>query len=216
MAALTKHTRNLVSIFLAVMTAAPFLDAQDGAFPRVGSGASREDIVSAGQIYLLRPSDLIYFAVFNEPDLTKEVRVEANGEIRLHLIGSVEVAGLSLEDAQEKVRRLYDRDYLVNPQISMQVLEYAPRRVQVLGEVNRPGFVPIPPDRGLTLIEAITGANGFRPAANKRKVSLKRELPNGTSEVIEVNVDRLMQDRESKDIPLRDGDTIFVRESILG
>ena len=48
-----------------------------------------------------------------------------------------------MREAQDIIRELYDRDYLVNPQINITVLEYAKVSVNVLGAVNQPGAVLI-------------------------------------------------------------------------
>jgi len=163
--------------------------------------------------YVLRPTDLLHVEVFQEPDLEKKVRVEADGTIVLPLIGKVIVGGKTLSDAQDYIQRLYDKDYIVNPQVNLLILEYSPRRIQVLGQVNKPGFVDIPPEEQITVTQAISGAMGFTRLANENDVQIRREDENGKIQVIVVDVREILTNPQAKDIQLRDKDVVFVRES---
>ena len=168
-----------------------------------------------GNNYILRPSDLIQLQIFQEPDLDKQVRIEADGTIVLPLINRVMVGGLTISEAQSRIRELYDRDYLVNPQISLLVIEYHVRKVDVLGQVNQPGPVEIPHDKVLTLVEAISLAKGFNRLAKRSAVQVTRVSKDGKKEVITLNADKMMGNTESADYILRDGDSVFVPERLL-
>ncbi len=96
---------------------------------------------SAKSDYVLQASDLLRVQVFQEDDLTREVRVSQEYSIVLPMIGSVNLRGKTLRQAEDIIRDRYDRDYLVNPQVNVIVLEYAKRTVNVLGSVNTPGAV---------------------------------------------------------------------------
>ena len=165
--------------------------------------------------YILKPSDLLRVEVFQEPDLLKEIRVAADGSIVLPLIGKVNVGDRTVQEAQNLIRDRYERDYLINPQINLLVLEYSESYVQVLGQVNRPGLVKIRPDKGLTLIEAIAGANGFTRLARTGSVRLKRKKNNGLTTVTQINVNEILKDSSKADIPLQEGDIIFIDEKVF-
>lgn len=165
--------------------------------------------------YQIQASDVLQVEVFQEADLNRVVRVEADGSIRLPLVGAVPVAGLTLGEATNLVSELYDRDFLVNPQINITVLEFRPRLVNVLGQVGRPGQVLIPNDRPLTLTQAISSANGMTRMGRATRVRITRILDDGERRVWTVNFDDIMQNPSSRDIVLQEGDTIFVPESIL-
>ena len=165
--------------------------------------------------YILKPSDLLRVEVFQEPDLLKEIRVAADGSIVLPLIGKVNVGDRTVQEAQNLIRDRYERDYLINPQINLLVLEYSESYVQVLGQVNRPGLVKIRPDKGLTLIEAIAGANGFTRLARTGSVRLKRKNNNGLTTVTQINVNEILKDSSKADIPLQEGDIIFIDEKVF-
>ncbi len=83
-------------------------------------------------------------SVFNEPSLTTQTRISADGTVQFPLIGEVKLGGMPIRDARELVRRRYNADYLVEPQVYLNVLTYAQRRFTVLGQVNRPGTYDFP------------------------------------------------------------------------
>ena len=165
--------------------------------------------------YILQPSDVIQVSIFLEPDLEKSVRIEADGTVTLPLIKRVKVSGLTVSDAQELITQLYNRDYLVDPQISVLVVSFSPKLVRVLGSVNRPGVVEMPPDREMTLTEAIASANGISRVGNPKSITIKRENELGEIQQFEVNFNRILMNAKAKDMILKEGDTIWVPERVI-
>lgn len=165
--------------------------------------------------YHLQPMDLIKVQVFQEPDLDRELRVSKDSTIVLPLIGRVDVKNRTVRDAELIVTDLYKEDYLVNPQINITVTEYAQRSVNVLGAVNSPAAVPIPPERELTILDAIARCGGFSRLANRSHVSLTRVLPDGRTENFTVNADQVMAGDGARRWPLQNGDVIYVAERVL-
>lgn len=162
--------------------------------------------------YRLNPSDIIRMVVFQEPDLQRDVRVAQDGSVVLPLIGKVTLAGKSVFEAEELVTELYNRDYLVNPQINITVLEYAERAVSVMGSVNRPGRVVFPPEEDMDLLQAITLAGSFSRVGDRKKVKLTRTLPGGQTESYEINTNDLISGDNINKWQLQEGDVIFVPE----
>ena len=165
--------------------------------------------------YRLKPLDVIEMRVFQEQDMDTLCKIGANGEIILPLINNVKVAGLTLQQAQSRIKELYEKDYLVNANVSLYIREYAPQRVYVIGQVNRPGEVLFPPEEEMTLSRAIAGAMGTTRIANLRSLNVKRKMPDGTIKVFEVDLKAILSDKNAKDFPIYDGDTIEVTESII-
>lgn len=165
--------------------------------------------------YLLNPSDLLRVEVFQEQDLFREVRVAGDGSIVLPLIGKLYVGGKSIFDAERLITELYNRDYLVNPQINVTVTEYALRRVNVIGQVNKPGIVVFPPEEDMVLLEAISLAGGFNRFADKGKVTLTRSLPNGETETFQIDTRKLISGDNSSTWNLQKDDVIFVAERVF-
>lgn len=165
--------------------------------------------------YELKPSDVVEVQVYREEDLHKQVRIEGDGSVNLPLIGKVKVGGMTVSEAQSLITELYERDYLVNPQVSLLVTSFSPKVVRVLGSVSRPGPVEIPSDRELTLTDAIAGVNGITRLGNPKSIIIKRTDEDGKTRNMEVNFNKIITDPDRKDIVLQKGDTIWVPERII-
>lgn len=180
-----------------------------------GSGGGSAVGMVVGDNYVLKSSDVIQIEVYQEKDLDKSVRIEGDGTVALALIGKVKVAGMTVAEAQSLVTDLYNRDYLVDPQVSVLVVSFSPKVIRILGSVNRPGVVNIPPDRDLTLTEAIAGVNGVSRLGNPKSIKIKRVDEDGRARQMEVNFSKIVTDPDVKDIILKEGDTIWVPERII-
>ena len=185
-----------------------------GTYSGAYGGGSGVGIV-VGENYVLKPSDVVSVEVYQEQDLNKSVRIEGDGSVALALIGKVKVAGMTVAEAQSLITDLYNRDYLVDPQVSVLVVQFSPKVVHILGSVNSPGVVQIPPDRDLTLTEAIAGVRGVSRLGNPKSIIIKRVDEDGRARQMEVNFSRIVTDPNVKDVILEEGDTIWVPERII-
>jgi polysaccharide export outer membrane protein len=141
-------------VFLAVFLLVPATDV-----------ASADD----AQGYTLGSGDKLKITVFNEPDLSGEFEVNGQGYVSLPLLGLTKVIGLTISEAQALLTQKYGKDYLVNPNISLEVTNYRP--FFIIGEVNRPGGYPYV--NGMTIINAIALAGGYTPRANHDRIKVK-------------------------------------------
>jgi len=181
--------------------------------PRVR--AAGEPTASYASDYVLQPFDLIQIVIFQEPNLERQVRLSQESIVSLPLIGPVDLKQKTVRDAQALIRDLYNRDYLVNPQINITVLEYSKVAVNVLGSVNNPVTVVIPPDRGLMLLEAIAQVGGFSRLADRKHVKLSRTDAEGKTSTFTINADDIIQSTSGDNWPLQKSDVIFVPEKLL-
>lgn len=165
--------------------------------------------------YKLQPGDVIRMQIFQVPDLDRDVQVSVKGEILLPLIGRLVVKDRSIRIVETTVRALYDRDYLVNPQVNMMVTKYSSRAVNVMGAVNSPQAIEFPPNQALTLLDAISRCGGFNRYANRKSVRLTRASADGHNDNFTINADELIAGKKSERWELMSGDVIFVPESIL-
>jgi len=188
------------------------------------ASASTADATRTGTTsgdYIVQPQDLIRVQVFQEEDINRQGEVSISQEftISLPLIGTISLKGKTVRQAEEMIRELYDRDYLVNPQVTVIVIKYSERSVNVLGAVNSAGRIPFPNERGLTILDAISLAGGHSRLADLRKVKLTRNPPNGAPSTTEINVDEIMKGDSraaaALAVPLEKGDVIFVPERIF-
>ncbi len=170
--------------------------------------------VRSSQTYKLQPGDLINIQVFREDSMERTLRISGNGSITFPLVGIVQVAGLSQQEAEDHLASRL-REFLRNPQVSMLVKEYGNKTVYVLGQVQKPAAIQIPPEKQLTVLEAITSVGGFTEVANISKVRVLR-MENGKQIAIDVDISQITkQGNKSMDIALNPGDVVFVPQSIF-
>jgi len=195
-----------LSLIFSIMLLASALSLVRAAAP-VAAQASSD--------YQLQPGDMVRVQVFQEPDLDRELRVSQDGQIALPMIGQVEVKNRTLSAVEKNVRELYDRDYLVNPQVNITVLTYQKRAVNVMGAVNAPQAIEYPPEQTLSLLDAISRAGGFNRFADRKKVLLTRTFADGHTEKYTINADQLIAGTSSERWVLLKDDVVFVPESVL-
>jgi polysaccharide export outer membrane protein len=165
--------------------------------------------------YKIETGDVLTITVYEQPDLTTKTRVGPNKEINFPLIGTVEAGGLTLDEVQKKITSLLAEDYLVNPQVNIFIEEYHPKKVFVMGFVNKPGEYELFKDRETTALEAITMAGGFKEGAAKNGTKLIR-MKDGEKISIPVRVmDITNKGDKTKDIPVKPGDILVVPESFF-
>lgn len=190
--------------------------AKDASGERAAADKSAPARESNKLDYVLQPGDVIRVHVFQEEEINRagEVRVSQELTISLPLIGSIDLHGKTVRQTEELVRELYDRDYLVNPQVSVTVVKYVQRVVKVFGSVGNPGVVAFPEEEELTISGAISRAGGFSRLADRRKVTLTRTGSDGKTETWSVNGDEVLKGG-SDDMVLQPGDIINVAERIF-
>lgn len=170
---------------------------------------------SAPESYLLSPRDLVSFSVLNEPETAAEQRIDGDGRIRLPYIGTMNIAGMTVRDAEARLERAYiDSDIYITPQITVRVLEYSISEVSVLGQVNDPGNITFPIEaNGLDIREVISQAGGFTNIARSKEVIVTRQTARN-KETFKVNVDEMLKRKNEKidAFLVQAGDVIFVPE----
>lgn len=124
--------------------------------------------------YVLRPNDSISLAVYEEPDLSVQVRILKTGDASFPLIGSVRIGGISIAAASAKIRDLYAKDYLVDPKLTLTVNDYATEFISVIGAVRSPGQIPMPVSGNLDLASAMATAGGPSEIADTNNIQLVR------------------------------------------
>jgi protein involved in polysaccharide export with SLBB domain len=191
---------------------------------RIGRGDSpRLESHDGGPLgdYILQPQDVLRVLVFQHDDLNKQseaISISKEHTVNLPLIRTVNLKGKTARQAEEMIRAAYDKDYLVNPQVTVTVLKYAERSVNIVGAVNTPGRIQFPQERGLTIVDAITLAGGPNRYADMRKVQLTRTKASGETitEVINVQAMMTVGGREAiPPLPLQKDDSILVPEKII-
>ena len=165
--------------------------------------------------YKLQATDVLKITVHEQPDLTTQTRVTADGNITFPLIGTLYVKGLTVQELENTIKGLLEKDYLVSAQVLIFIEEYHPRQVSVLGEVKNPGKYDMPDEKETTLLEAVAMAGGFTKDASVNTTRIMR-MENGEKKTIIIPVKDITQKgQKEKDIVIRPGDVIFVPESFF-
>ena len=124
----------------AVAVVTGILQVQGCARPAAGLPPIEDPVVGE---YHLGPGDQVRIITFGEEQLTGEFRVDASGDIALPLVGNVHAAGTTPSQLEAATKEVLIRSRLYkNPSVSVEVVNYRP--VFILGEVTRPGQVPLP------------------------------------------------------------------------
>lgn len=152
--------------------------------------------VQADDAYRLGPGDKLRVNVYNEPSLSGEFEIDGSGVVSLPLIGEVTARDLSVREFEQRVTEALQGDYLVSPQVSVDVTNYRP--FYIIGEVNNPGTYSYVD--GMTVMNAVAMAGGFTYRARESRAEIKRQ---GQSEI----------DRDAApSTPVMPGDVITIPE----
>jgi polysaccharide export outer membrane protein len=128
------------------------------------------------ETYTLDTGDRLRITVFGHQDLSGEFEVSSNGAVSLPLIGDVQAEGRSLKDLEAAVIAKLKPDYLKNPQVSAEVINYRP--FFIIGEVKNPGTYPY--IGGMRVVNAVALAGGYTYRARKDEILLTRSKGDGT------------------------------------
>jgi protein involved in polysaccharide export with SLBB domain len=161
--------------------------------------------------YRVQVNDVLEFLFFKNTELNQTRTVGPDGEVALQLIGQVRVAGRTLPEITGEVTTRYARD-LVEPQVTVAVKEYSGLKVYVGGEVNQAGMQPY--RGGLSALQAIVAAGGFKNTASLNSVILIRKGDGGRPVGAKVDLSRVLKHAEfQRDIALAPSDIVFVPRS---
>lgn len=150
--------------------------------------------------YRLGAGDKLGITVFNEKELSMELRLSDAGSFLYPFLGEVLAKNKTIGDLQALLTQQLKEGYLVDPKVYVSILEYRPFFVN--GEVGKPGGYPYQP--GLTIRKAISLAGGLTPRASLNKIYVVHENdPTGTPRLTTLNA------------VLRPGDAITIEQSFF-
>jgi len=158
------------------------------------------------QEYTLGPGDSISIRVYNQENLGGSGKIRSDGRLALPLVGEVTAAG---KHPQELAREIEARlkQFIVTPQVTVNLEESRPITVSVLGEVGTRGALSLPPSA--TLVQALAQAGGPTEYANRDAIFVLRQVP--TFRRIRFSYDALIKNEQgAAKFVLRSGDVIVV------
>ncbi len=161
---------------------------------------------SASPQYIIGVEDVLSISVWKDQELTKALPVRPDGYITMPLIGDVVANGKTTIQVRDEITsRLLQ--YMNSPVVTVTVQEIRSRKVNVVGEIMKPGSFPL--SDSMTVIDAIAQAGGFREFAKPSKIYVLRRNINGTTTRLPFNYKQAI--RGGKEVlALQTHDTIVV------
>jgi protein involved in polysaccharide export with SLBB domain len=160
--------------------------------------------------YRIGVGDVVSISVYQEDDLTTTARVGDGGQIVFPLLGTVRLSGLTVAEATREITAQLLDGYLVNPIVSVSLMEQTKTKFTILGQVLRPGPYDLPANGSTSLMEAVGMAGGFTRIASASRITIKR----GT-ETLKVNGKDQSSAAGKAAVRILPGDIITIPESLF-
>ncbi|MEL0632910.1 polysaccharide biosynthesis/export family protein [Pseudoalteromonas carrageenovora] len=125
----------------------------------------------SAQSYVLGAGDKVEIKVFGQSDLEVTALLGNSGEVNYPFLGKLKLSGLTTSEVEQVIANGLQPDYLVNPNVYVQVIEYRPFYIH--GEVKNPGAYPYQP--AMTVNQAIALAGGLTERASIDKIYIFKE-----------------------------------------
>ena len=155
----------------------------------------------------LGPGFQLNLQVYDMPEINSQLRIDDEGNVNLPQAGTLHLAGLTLPQAQAAVTKKFaDAEILKNPEINLDVIQYAGNNVTVLGEVQSPGRVQLLAPHSLPDVLAMVGGTTIT-AGNQ--ITISRTV-NGKIENQQVNYARSGNSDDIRGVLIQPGDKITV------
>ena len=158
----------------------------------------------------LSPGFLLNVQVYDEADLSAHVRVDKDGNINLPFLKTVNVGGDTVAEARQKIEDKFRNDgILKNPQITIEVEQFATTSVTVMGEVQNPGKVELLAPHNLL---DVIGMTGGETTLAGNEIEIKRPV-NGAMESTTYHYSRNGDVGAIRDVMVNPGDTVIVKRA---
>lgn len=160
--------------------------------------------------YHIGSLDLLEIKVLHVDEISRSVRVDANGNISLPLVGVIRAAGLTSYQLEQSIAAKLAVDLIQNPQVSVFIKEFTSQRITVQGLVKKAGvydFSGTP-----TLLQAISMGGGLDEKGDELNVKVVRRGPNQTAHTMTYDLTAIRQNNASDPV-LKGGDVVIVEEA---
>lgn len=158
---------------------------------------------------LLGPGFLLTLQVYNAPEMSLNLRIDDSGAVTIPLAGSVHIGGQTVAAAEKTIAGVLESNELFkNPQVSLNIVQYASGSVNVLGEVQSPGRIPILAPRNLADILALAG--GETQTAGE-DIEIK-QMVNGQEQSEHVSYAQGSSTEALRDLMISPGTTVYVHK----
>jgi polysaccharide export outer membrane protein len=153
----------LTSLLLAAVTALPAIAQSQQSYP--SRPALAPELGGNLPAQPVGPNDLIAVSVYDSPELSRTVRIGADGYFRLPMLKQrIKAQGLLPGDLETAITTaLKQEEILVDPFVTVTIAEYHSRPISVNGAVKMP--LVFQAEGPVTLLEAIARAQGLSESA---------------------------------------------------
>ncbi len=159
--------------------------------------------------FVLGAEDQIAITVYGSPEFSGSHMIRPDGKITLNFIGEVTATDLTPEQLGNEIKEKI-RKYIVDPDVSVQVLAVRSKKYFIQGEVGRTGEFPLTVP--MRVLEALVNAGGFKDFANKKNIIIMRGTDMRGTERIKFNYNEVIKGKHlEQNIYLQNGDIILVR-----
>ena len=168
--------------------------------------------------YRVGSGDVVRVVVWGQDNLSGDYPVDAQGFLPFPLLGRVPARGLTTLELTGRLTELLKKDYLVDPQVMVNVREYLSQKVQVLGETEKPGLFYL--TGPTTVTEIVARAGGLTKTAGRYLLLVRPSrdgqpgMPAG-SVTRRLDIERLRAGDPSENELLEDGDKVVVPRAQL-
>ena len=178
-----------------------------GMLPIGGSGKAISADQVTQKVYRLKIGDSINVSVWGHDDLNRSAQIREDGTIVFPLVGKFRIADLTMQEAEDELRRLLNKDFIVDPQVTIKLEDV---KFTVLGEVQRPGSFEL--TGAMDLLTGLSLAGGINKFG-AGTVDIIRETEEGHM-TIQVSVDAILAGQEAN-VNIFPNDTIYVRRRLF-
>jgi polysaccharide export outer membrane protein len=158
------------------------------------------------EFYVIGAGDVLSINVWKEPSLTGTVKVRPDGFVTVPLVNEIQVVGMTTARLRKVLEDKY-KEFTVDPFVTVRLEAIASTEVFLVGQVSRPGAVPL--NGNETLLQILTRAGGLTVFADRSNVRVVRREGNKVTEYI-ADYDGIIKGDLKQDILLRPGDRIIV------
>jgi polysaccharide export outer membrane protein len=209
---MSKPQPSVIILLLCVGLTGLFAQQQTAADRKGGGGAGgqtpqpKTEVVAEPGTYVIGPEDVLDISVWQEPNVSRSVPVRPDGRISIPLVNDIQAAGLTPMQLAASITGKLEQ-FLTKPQVTVTVTAINSQKVFVIGEVARPGPMPLLPN--MTALQALSTAGGPTQFADQKHAYVMRH-EGGKDTTYPVNYRNLLRGDTHGNIILKAGDTIVV------